>query len=579
MTPGTTPGSQCRRKAVTIGTRGRQTAGVCGVLMLTSPVRQPKIQDHSLPVSRIYQQSDKRVHPDCSWQDCESTPVTGGRSTSSGQMMTIHPGPTRSIPSDDILPVVRQTISEFNMVAPHDRILVAVSGGIDSVVLLHVLRTLAPELSLRLGVAHLNHGLRGKDADADTDFVASLAGQLQLPFHRAKQDTRTYQKQQRISLEEAARRLRYTFLEKVCCDHSYQKVAVGHHADDNAEQVLIQLIRGAGLASLAGIPPIRDDRIIRPLIRISRQQIEEYCRVAGLSYVTDETNFDRRHLRNRIRSDLIPILRKDYNPALIQSLNRLSEIIRDENRWTEDLTDVQFRLAVTGMKSGQLRFSLSRLRDCMPALQRRIIRRAVTLVKGDLRQIGFNHIEAVLQLVADHEASGGIHLPDRIEITAAGRELIVFKHDTDLRTASQKATEQRRFSYRIDLPSTTPVTIAVPEAGVRVVFSIVGDNFPADLRGAGQLQAFFDMDRLHFPLVLRNIQPGDRFLPLGAGGTQKVKKYFIDHKVPARHRASCPLLVSEHQIVWVVGHRVAETAKVTASTTKVLKAEVQLVKQ
>jgi tRNA(Ile)-lysidine synthase len=475
--------------------------------------------------------------------------------------------------------VVRQTISECNMVAPHDRVLVAVSGGIDSVVLLHVLLQLAPELSVRLGVAHLNHGLRGKDADEDADFVAALARQQQLSFYQSKEDTRKYQKQHRMSLEEAARRLRYTFLEKVCADNGYQKVAVGHQADDNAEQVLMQLIRGAGLASLAGIPPTRDGKIIRPLIRITRQQINEYCRAAGLSYVTDKTNFDRRYLRNRIRSDLIPLLRKDYNPALIQSLNRLSEIVRDENRWTDDLTETQFRLAVTGMRSGQLRFSLSELRGCLPALQRRIIRRAVALVKGDLRQIGFNHIEAALQLIADHEAGGGIHLPGRVEVYADGGQLVVKKHDTDLRTASRKATGQCRFSYRIDPPSTTPVTIAVPEAGVRVVFTRVGDNHPADLRGAGQLQAFFDMEKLHFPLVVRNIRPGDRFLPLGAGGTQKVKKYFIDHKVPAKHRASCPLLVSEQQIIWVVGHRVAETAKVTASTARVLKAEVQLVKQ
>ena len=153
------------------------------------------------------------------------------------------------------------------------------------------------------------------------------------------------------------------------------------------------------------------------------------------------------------------------------------------------------------------------------------------------------------------------------------------KHDEDLRSASRTATAQHRFSYNIEPPSTEPVTVVVPEAGVRVTFSHIASDFPADLSGAGQQQAFFDMDKLHFPLVMRNVLPGDRFLPLGAGGSQKVKKYFIDHKVPIKQRASCPILVSAQQIVWVVGHRIAEAAKVTKDTTRVLKAEVQLVKQ
>ncbi|KPJ79040.1 MAG: hypothetical protein AMJ54_00925 [Deltaproteobacteria bacterium SG8_13] len=465
------------------------------------------------------------------------------------------------------------------MVAPADSVLVAVSGGIDSVVLLHALLELAPTLSVRLGVAHLNHGLRGKEADKDADFVASLAGGLQLPFHDGKEDTRSYQKQHRLSLEEAARRLRYTFFDAVRADHGYDKVALGHHADDNAEQILMQLLRGAGMASLGGIPPIRDGTIIRPLIRLTRQQISDYCRRAGIAHVTDKTNFDRRHLRNRIRHDLIPVLRKYYNPAVVQSLNRLSDIVRDELHWTDALCETHFRLAVTGMKPGQLRFSLNELRGCLPALRRRIIRRAITLVKGDLRQIGFVHIDAVLQLIAAGSFGSCVHLPGRMQVRVAGSEIIVAKNDANLRNASPAGSARRWFRYTVAPPSTMPVTVFVPEAGLRVVFSLFATDSPEQLRGAGQQQAFFDMDKLHFPLVLRNVRSGDRFSPLGVGGTQKIKKYFIDHKVPATQRACCPLLVSSGQVVWLVGHRIAEAAKLTAATTEVLKAEVQVVKQ
>ena len=491
--------------------------------------------------------------------------------------MPIHPRPPGSNPSVDILPVVWKTIADFNMIAPHDSVLVGVSGGMDSVLLLHLLVKMAPDFSVRLGVAHFNHGLRGREADTDAEFTASLAARLQLPFHGDKQDTRSYRQRHRFSLEEAARRLRYTFFETVCADHGYKKVALGHHADDNAEQILMQLFRGAGMASLAGIPPVRDTNIIRPLIRLTRQQISDYCRSAGISYVTDPSNYDRQHLRNRIRHELIPILRKEYNPAVVQSLNRLSEIVREELQWTEDLSLAQFRLAVTGMKSGRLHLSLNELRHCQPALLRRIFRKAIELVKGDLRRVGFGHIDAVVQLVTAGSGDGSVHLPDRVEVRAVGPELIVTKHAVDLRKACRPAAAPHQYCYNVRPPSATPLSVMVPEAGVRVVFSHFTTGAYGDLDGAGQQQAFFDMDKLHFPLVLRNTRPGDRLSPLGVEGTQKVKKYFIDHKVPKKDRARCPLLVSGEQIVWIVGHRIAEPFKVTSATQRVLKGEVQVV--
>ena len=156
-------------------------------------------------------------------------------------------------------------------------------------------------------------------------------------------------------------------------------------------------------------------------------------------------------------------------------------------------------------------------------------------------------------------------------------ELIVTRHDVNLRRLSGPDTVCHRYRHSVAAPATQPLTVAVPQAGLQVVFSCLVGELPGELRGAGQRRAFFDMDKLHFPLVLRNVRSGDRFAPLGAGGTQKLKKYFIDHKVPRNRRTCCPVLVSDGQIVWVVGHRIAEAAKVTAATTRVLKAEVQVV--
>ena len=463
------------------------------------------------------------------------------------------------------------------MIEPHDAVLVGVSGGADSVALLHILLQLVPVYALRLAVAHLNHGLRGSDADRDADFVASLAHRLALPYYGHKEDTRDFQKRFRLSPEEAGRRLRYRFFDSVCADHGYKKIALGHHADDNAELILMQLIRGSGLDSLAGIPPVRDGIVIRPMIHLTKRQILDYCRTTRIAHVTDETNRDRRHLRNRVRRHLLPVLRKEYNPAVVQSLNRLSEIVRDELRWTEDLCEARFQSAVTAEQTGRLQLSLDRLRSCPAALERRIIRKAVARVKGDLRHIGFVHIEAVRQLISAGTTGGRVHLPGRIQVQTAANELILTRHDVNLRSLSEPAAFHHRYCHRIAPPAAQPLTVTVPQAGVQIIFSCVTTDIQSLPTGAGQQRATFDMDKLRFPMVLRNVRSGDRFAPLGAGGTQKVKKYFIDHKVPRHQRACCPVLVSDGQIIWVVGHRIAEPAKVTAATNRVLTAELQVV--
>lgn len=479
--------------------------------------------------------------------------------------------------TDRLMSTVRQTVSEFKMIAPRDALLVGVSGGADSVALLHILVRLVPVYAVRLAVAHLNHGLRGTDADRDADFVASLAHRLALPFFGRREDTREYQKRFRLSPEEAGRRLRYRFFDSVCAEHGYKKIALGHHADDNAELVLMQLIRGGGLESLAGIPPVRDGIVIRPMIRLTKQQILDYCRTAGFAHVADKTNRDRRHLRNRVRRDLLPALRKDYNPSVVRSLNRLCEVVRDELRWTEDLFEARFQSAVTAEQGGRLQLSLGYLRSCPAALARRIIRKAIATVKGDLRHIGFVHTEAVRQLILSGTTGSRVHLPDRIQVQTAADELILTRHDVNLRSLSEPDAFQHRYHYRIAPLTTEPLIVTVSQARVQIIFSCVTTDIQGLPPGAGQQRANFDMDKLRFPMVLRNVRAGDRFVPLGAGGTQKVKKYFIDHKVPRHQRACCPVLVSDGQIIWVVGHRIAEPAKVTTATSRVLTATLQVV--
>ena len=295
--------------------------------------------------------------------------------------------------------IVEQTVKTYGMLKPVDSVLVGVSGGPDSVALFHLLLTFAPRFSLRLGVAHLNHCLRQNDSDKDADFVASLAGRFDIPFYMHKANVRNYQLKNKLSLEEAARRVRYTFLIKKAEKNRFNKIALGHHFDDNAELVLMNLFRGSGPLGISGIPPVRDGKIIRPLIQSNRSEIIAFLDQNGIKYISDASNRDTRFLRNRIRHDLIPLLKTSYNPKISQSLNRLASIISAEEEWIENVIHPLFEKATINIQDAQIALSVSILNQIHLAAQRRIIRKAISKIKGNLRRIGLTHIDSAIDLV------------------------------------------------------------------------------------------------------------------------------------------------------------------------------------
>ncbi len=479
-------------------------------------------------------------------------------------------------------PVVRtvaRTIADFDMLQPAEAVLVAVSGGADSVALLHILKILAPAYSIRLGIAHLNHGLRGADADRDARFVAALADESNLRCHIETVDVQRYRLRRKLSLEEAARQVRYDFYAATAARHGYAKIALGHHADDNAESVLMFLFRGSGPTGLSGIQPVRNGKIIRPLIRLTRRQTREYLDEKGIPHVSDSSNRDHRFLRNRIRNELIPQLKADYNPAIIRSLNRLADIFRKENEWLEPVIAPIFEQIVTGTGRDRLAVSLESFGEFPEAVQRRLVRKAIAAVKGDLRRISFSHIDAVNRLAVSGPMRGALDLPDGIRVDRQDRTLLFIKGAYPHRAGpgGKLIAEAPQFRYTVANPFRQPLQLEVPEIGLQMHFSVLTIQKPLDFQQGGQNEAFFDMEKLTFPLILRNVQPGDRFKPLGmSSGSQKVKKYFIDHKVPHKQRSRHPVLLSGDQIIWVVGRRISETCKVGISTRRVLKAAVYL---
>jgi tRNA(Ile)-lysidine synthase len=473
-----------------------------------------------------------------------------------------------------LLKTVEKTIFDHGMLNPKDSVIIAVSGGPDSVALLHILYEIAPHFSLKLGVAHLNHCLRQNDSDDDADFVESLAATLDLPCYSQKQDILRYQRENKLSLEEAARRVRYEFLDQIANAYQYNKIALGHHADDNAELVLMNLFRGTGTLGLSGIPPKRDEKIIRPMIRVRRADIIEFLDQNRLKCVYDRTNADKRHLRNRVRHDLIPMLKTAYNPNISDTLNRLSSIVRSEEEWIEDVVHPFFEKAVLRIRQNRIELSVPVLNRYHKALQRRVIRSALLKAKGDLRRIGFANVDSVIDLLVKKSPFGEIDLPAGIRIRRDQDTIHIFRVKRLASDDHRDSDKRDAFSFEYQIEKFEPVFVKEIKAHIR--FSEMGIENMLDYRCTGQCANFFDKDALNLPMVLRNFRPGDAFRPLGVKGTQKLKKFFIDKKVPRKERLKCPILLSRGKIIWVVGHRIDESVKVTPATKNVLKVELLL---
>ena len=470
--------------------------------------------------------------------------------------------------TDPLLDAVCRTIGRHAMVAPESAVLVGVSGGPDSVALLHALVRLQPELAVaRVGVAHVHHGLRGAEADADLAFVASLAAGLGLPFYTEKIDVAAAARNTGASVEDAARTARYRFFQDTAAAHGYQKIATAHHANDNAEWVLMNLVRGAGPDGLSGIPPVRDN-IIRPLIHVSRDDILAFLTHGGMDYVEDSTNADLTFTRNRVRHHLLPLLEEQYNPGIAASLNRVAEIFRDESLWIRDMVSGLFEQAVLLREPGRVVLKAGVVRALPLAARRRLVRRVLEIVKGDLRRITFDHVETVCRGVG---RAFGLDLPDAVHVSGNEQELVF----TDTAVCPATATPQvKPFSYTLFDTGLGNGSVTIAETGVTLGFALAPCAPPAKLQHNDRRTALLDAEKLTCPLTVRNVRPGDRFVPLGMTGSQKVSDFFINTRVAPEDRAACPVVESGGAIVWVAGHRMAEHVKLTPASRQVLEARI-----
>lgn len=462
----------------------------------------------------------------------------------------------------DFLKKVKSSIIE--LVAPGDKVLVAVSGGADSLALLYLLHEFSKELGYELSVAHLNHLTRGQESDDDASFVEQEADKLSLPVFVDKIDVAGEKSFLKSSFQETARILRYQFLEETLLSINGHKIALGHTADDRVETVLMNLLRGTGLRGLAGIPEARGN-VVRPLLRCTRLELEQFLRERNLTYRTDSSNNETKYLRNKIRHEVIPFLRT-FNEDISGNLLGLAEIARDEEQWMSGKTRELFSQLVT-TRDG-LHIEVAEFQAQPQAMKRRLIREAIYRLKGNLREITAKHVRQVLDLFVRARVGSWVKLPGDIRV-ACGYGTVSFS--LSKKDSLPETTEE---SKRLAIPGVTSFAQLGIQLHARFVDLPSADLPLADLplpKLIGPQQAYLDFEKTGEDIHVRFFQPGDRFVPLGMRGHKKVKSYFIDQKIPREQRLSIPILTnSEGDIIWIYGERISDPFRVSENTQKVL---------
>ena len=460
---------------------------------------------------------------------------------------------------------VHRFIKEYGLVAGGEKVLVAVSGGPDSVCMLKVLNNLKEILKIQLYAAHLDHCLRVGESDADAKYVGELTAKLGIPCNIEKRDVEHWHKQSKTSLEEAAREVRYRFLEEVARQVGATRVAVGHTRDDQVETTLMHYLRGAGVQGLRGLraaAPIpygnKEDGIwvVRPLLKASRRETAEYCQSHDLKPCCDPSNNDTKFLRNRIRLELIPLLRQ-YNPEIDDALVRLADLAGEDADFIDEKASAACSAVAT--REGCLTcLDSGKLRILPLALQRRVFRIVLEQSYGSLRDIEASHVEALVSLLFSNTGKC-VHLPGGIMATNERNRMVISGQDAP--TCPWPVLDQ---AYGLNIPGETRLP------GWRVTADLIGENF---YREDDIFSASFDLSRAGRQLTVRGRRPGDRFHPLGMAHSHKLQDFMVDSAIPRSWRDSVPIVCSPGQIIWVAGWRIDDRVKVTTGTDRVLRLE------
>ena len=471
--------------------------------------------------------------------------------------------PDRLVDADEVVNAVRQFVVSRSLTRPQSLVLAAVSGGADSMALLSILHRLSGELGISLAAGHFNHQLRAS-AQNELEGVRDFAAFLGVPFHSGTDDVRTIVEATGDTIEEAARKARYRFLHRVAGEIHADGIATGHTRDDQAETVLMRILRGTGIRGLAGIP-VKRGKVVRPLLGLTREETVSYCRASGISYVNDPSNEDLRFHRNRIRLELLPLLESTYHPGIRDNLVRLAEnaqtIMETIRARTGPLLEKNL------IQNPPDRWILNA--SAMDTLDDT----AIVVLFGDLFanvlscDMDFTrvHYDELVRLVRDTRATGkAVSLPG-LTVRKEHSRLVITRgspQDSEPRPPAPQA--------ELTLPgeTTTPTLVITADVLSRATVE------DADLR-ATETEAYFDRDVVSPPLTLRAALPGDRMQPFGMRGGKKLSDIFIDKKIPASDRSTSLVICDTHDILWLVGVTTSEKCRVGARTRDVVRIRIR----
>ncbi|MEI6610871.1 MAG: tRNA lysidine(34) synthetase TilS [Deltaproteobacteria bacterium] len=497
---------------------------------------------------------------------------------------------------------VIKTIEKYKLLEKGDRVVVALSGGPDSTALLAALAQISKELDFDIIVAHFNHGLRGTSSDEDENYSQAIAEKLGLIFVTGKMDSKLRQKG--VSPEDFYRQERYQFLNKVAKDNNAQKIALGHNLQDQAETVLLNLLRGSGLEGLRGILPMREGKFIRPLIEITRDEIIGFLSEAGLSYCHDSSNESSIYLRNKIRSELIPYLKEKFNPKIVENLAQMAETLRLDDELIRNSVEQVLQSKHIQNQPDGISLNIEYLKGLAPAIRSRLFKEILESLSPEKNGFSFSNIKALDRLVQLAESGKRISLPLAIE---ARRE-----YDKLILTRDNPGLKQVDYEYPINIPCVIHVkeinrTISVekitrgkmdlqskihgyePQSKLWKHFvKSCGVLYPP-LRGIVQLaysaalrflnrsftnKVYLDFDKIQQPVTLRNRRNGDRFQPLGMKGRQKIKSLIINQKIPRNRRNEAMLLVDQDSVIWIENMHLSERVKISPQAKNIISLEI-----
>jgi tRNA(Ile)-lysidine synthase len=459
-------------------------------------------------------------------------------------------------------------IKKHDLLQDGDRVLIAVSGGPDSMALLHWFWENRRRWDLTLRAIHLNHQFRGDEADGDQQYVEHICEKWGIPCSSRKVDVSHYAKEHHLSKQVAARECRYHYFEEVARELGYNKLALAHHGDDQLETVLMRFIRGAGLSGLSGIPAIRQTdvyHIIRPFMPLSKEQLESYCQNHHISPRIDQSNLSDDYTRNQIRRHLVPQL-VQLNPKLHQVVEEMTDTLALEDRFLEDVTKNYVDQVIESQKLNKLTINLIFFQQVPLPLQRRLILLLLSYLSTKRSDWNKIHIEQILDLTKKNHGSKKVDLPNQVTAIKEYHYLYLIQEKGSAEAKELKTYEEYLPSEGEFSSEHIPLKVSISTHTI----SSLTENLKEQPLSAFTYVASFDAEQIAFPLMVRNRLTGDKIQPLGMGGHKKVKDIFIDHKIPLSQRHGWPLIVDQEAIIWIPGLKRADRGKITERTKRLI---------